>query len=114
MLRLKLSETDVPSRISTIFYVGLEGLGGVDLDTEENENVCIIWFSHTTTQNSFALQGIDGPILYSGSTPELDEFTIRIVDGKCSLSAFEGRPTDINSRASKQHGHSGQSRESFP
>lgn len=40
MLRLKLSETDVPSRISTIFYFGLEGLGGVDLDTEENENVC--------------------------------------------------------------------------
>lgn len=28
-----------PSRISTIFYLGLEGLGGVDLITDEDENV---------------------------------------------------------------------------
>ena len=26
-------------------------------------------------------QGIEGPIEFSGSTPELDEFTIRIEDG---------------------------------
>lgn len=29
-------------------------------------------------------QGIEGPIKLSGSTPELDDFTIRIVDGKRS------------------------------
>jgi mannosyl-oligosaccharide glucosidase len=26
-------------------------------------------------------QGIEGPIVLTGSTPELDDFTIRIVDG---------------------------------
>jgi hypothetical protein len=28
-----------PSRISTIFYFGLEGFGGLDMETDENENV---------------------------------------------------------------------------
>ncbi|KAF9232974.1 mannosyl oligosaccharide glucosidase-domain-containing protein [Melanogaster broomeanus] len=49
-----------PSRISTIFYLGLEGLGGIDLITDEDEN------------------GIDEPIEFSGTTPDLDDFTIRI------------------------------------
>ena len=31
--------------------------------------------------NNF-IQGINGPIKFSGFSPELDEFTIRIVDGK--------------------------------
>ena len=26
-------------------------------------------------------KGIDGPLQFSGSTPDLDDFTIRIVDG---------------------------------
>ncbi|KAF8448061.1 glycoside hydrolase family 63 protein [Boletus edulis BED1] len=52
-----------PSRISAIFYLGLEGLGGIDLITDEDEN------------------GIDGPIEFSGATPDLGDFTIRIVDG---------------------------------
>jgi mannosyl-oligosaccharide glucosidase len=30
-------------------------------------------------------QGIEGPIVLTGSTPELDDFTIRVVDG-ASLS----------------------------
>ena len=30
-------------------------------------------------------QGIKGPITLSGSTPELDDFTIRIVDGASLL-----------------------------
>ncbi|CAA7265444.1 unnamed protein product [Cyclocybe aegerita] len=55
-------EKDKISRISTIFYFGLEGLGGLDMVTEENEN------------------GIAGEIKLAGSTPELDEFTIRIFD----------------------------------
>lgn len=31
----------VPSRISTIFYFGLEGLGGLEMETDEDENVCV-------------------------------------------------------------------------
>ncbi|KAJ3504255.1 hypothetical protein NLJ89_g8031 [Agrocybe chaxingu] len=55
-------ENDKISRISTIFYFGLEGLGGLDMVTEENEN------------------GIAGEIKLAGSTPDLDDFTIRIFD----------------------------------
>lgn len=29
----------LPSRPSVIFYLGLEGLGGLDMETDENENV---------------------------------------------------------------------------
>jgi len=32
--------TEKPSRSSFIFYAGLEGLGGLDLETDEDENVC--------------------------------------------------------------------------
>ncbi|TFY83454.1 hypothetical protein EWM64_g561 [Hericium alpestre] len=56
-------DVDRPSRTSFIFYAGLEGLGGLDMETDENEN------------------GIDGEVEFSGNSPELDEFTIRIVDG---------------------------------
>ena len=31
--------TGKPSRTSFIFYAGLEGMGGLDLETDENENV---------------------------------------------------------------------------
>jgi hypothetical protein len=29
------------SRISTIFYFGLEGIGGLNMETDENENVSL-------------------------------------------------------------------------
>ncbi|OSD02823.1 glycoside hydrolase family 63 protein [Trametes coccinea BRFM310] len=61
-----------PSRISTVFYIGLEGLGGIDMDSEEDEN------------------GIEGPVSFSGSTPELDDFTIRIVEGPGNTLITEG------------------------
>jgi hypothetical protein len=32
-------------------------------------------------------QGIDGPIVLTGFTPELDDFTIRVVDGRLPPSA---------------------------
>ncbi|KAF5324636.1 hypothetical protein D9611_004403 [Ephemerocybe angulata] len=54
---------DVPSRISTIFYLGLEGIGGLDMETDEDDN------------------GIDGPVKFSGNSAQLDDFTVRIVDG---------------------------------
>ncbi|KAF8270316.1 glycoside hydrolase [Lactarius quietus] len=53
-----------PSRTSFIFYAGLEGMGGLDLETDEDENV--------RYRRSYALTGF---------TPELDDFTIRVVDG---------------------------------
>ncbi|EKM55733.1 glycoside hydrolase family 63 protein [Phanerochaete carnosa HHB-10118-sp] len=52
-----------PLRISTIFYMGLEGVGGLEMETDEDEN------------------GLEGPVVFTGSTVELDEFTIRVVDG---------------------------------
>ncbi|OBZ75646.1 putative mannosyl-oligosaccharide glucosidase [Grifola frondosa] len=61
-----------PSRISTIFYFGLEGLGGIDMETEENEN------------------GIDGPVQFSGSSPDLEDFTIRIVDDPKNTMVTDG------------------------
>jgi hypothetical protein len=30
------------SRISTVFYMGIEGLGGLDMETDEDENVCAV------------------------------------------------------------------------
>lgn len=79
-----------PSRISTIFYMGLEGLGGVDLITDEDENVRATNPHLSIPPHS--LQGIDGPIEFSGATPDLDDFTIRIVDGmlSCKINTFLG------------------------
>ncbi|KAI0371740.1 glycoside hydrolase [Pilatotrama ljubarskyi] len=62
----------LPSRISPIFYIGLEGLGGLDMENVEDEN------------------GLKGPITFTGSTPELDDFTIRIVDGPGNTLIWEG------------------------
>ena len=31
--------TEEPSRTSFIFYAGLEGMGGLELETDEDENV---------------------------------------------------------------------------
>ncbi|KAI0003238.1 glycoside hydrolase [Russula compacta] len=65
-----------PSRTSFIFYAGLEGMGGVDLETDEDEN------------------GIEGPIVLTGSTPELDDFSIRIVDGPNNKAFSDGPFSD--------------------
>ncbi|KAG9318385.1 glycoside hydrolase [Chiua virens] len=75
-----------PSRISAIFYLGLEGLGGVDLITDEEEN------------------GIDGPIEFSGSTPGLGDFTMRIVDGDDNQAVTSGLHSEIFAdRLGKSH-----------
>ncbi|KAG2020673.1 glucosidase I [Coprinopsis cinerea AmutBmut pab1-1] len=52
-----------PSRISVIYYAGLEGLGNLGMETDEREN------------------GIDGEVEFSGNTIELGDFTLRVVDG---------------------------------
>ncbi|KAH9053836.1 glycoside hydrolase [Lactarius vividus] len=63
-----------PSRTSFVFYAGLEGMGGLELETDEDEN------------------GIDGPIVLTGFTPELDDFNIRVVDGP-NNKFFSGGPS---------------------
>ncbi|KAJ7715951.1 glycoside hydrolase [Mycena maculata] len=77
---------DVPSHPSLIFYFGLEGLGGIDMDTDEDEN------------------GLEGEIKFSGSTPELDDFTIRIVDGPDNKHVTEGKHAQkFEDRIGKTH-----------
>ncbi|PPQ81232.1 hypothetical protein CVT25_015756 [Psilocybe cyanescens] len=74
------------SRVSPIFYFGLEGLGGLDMETEENEN------------------GIPGEIKLSGSSPDLDEFTIRIVDSADNRAVVIGPHADaFQSRLGRTH-----------
>ena len=38
-LALTVALSEIPSRTSFVFYAGLEGLGGLELETDENENV---------------------------------------------------------------------------
>jgi mannosyl-oligosaccharide glucosidase len=65
-----------------MFYVGLEGLGALDMETDRNENVHISSFCGARTDT--ASQGVKGEFKLSGSTPELGDFTIRIVDSESS------------------------------
>ncbi|KAJ7098151.1 glycoside hydrolase [Mycena belliarum] len=77
---------DLLSRPSLIFYLGLEGLGGMDMDTDEEEN------------------GLEGDVKFSGSTPELDEFTIRIVDGPNNTHVTRGpHAEEFEERIGKTH-----------
>ncbi|PAV24387.1 glycoside hydrolase family 63 [Pyrrhoderma noxium] len=62
----------LPSRTSFLFYFGVEGLGGIEMDTDEEEN------------------GLEGPIRFSGSTPDLGDFTIRVVDGPDNNAISDG------------------------
>ncbi|EPQ58475.1 glycoside hydrolase [Gloeophyllum trabeum ATCC 11539] len=61
-----------PCRTSFIFYAGLEGLGGLDMETDEDEN------------------GLEGPVKFSGTSPDLDEFILRIVDGPDNKQVTDG------------------------
>ncbi|EIM90479.1 glycoside hydrolase [Stereum hirsutum FP-91666 SS1] len=77
---------DKISRTSFIFYAGIEGFGGLDMETDEDEN------------------GIDGPIEFSGSTPDLDEFKLRIVDGPDNHYVSDGMfAKDYANRIGKSH-----------
>ncbi|KAF5386975.1 hypothetical protein D9615_001779 [Tricholomella constricta] len=77
---------DVPSRISTIFYFGLEGIGGLEMETDEDEN------------------GIKGEFRLSGSTPQLHDFVIRVVDGQDNKAVTEGPHAEaFGERIGKTH-----------
>ncbi|CCO28040.1 mannosyl-oligosaccharide glucosidase [Rhizoctonia solani AG-1 IB] len=74
------------SRNSLIFYAGLEGLGGIDLENEEQEN------------------GYEGAINLVGITPDLGDFSIRIVDGPENAYITEGAHAEAFARtAGKTH-----------
>ncbi|KAJ7581002.1 glycoside hydrolase [Mycena floridula] len=76
----------LPSKPSLIFYFGLEGLGSLDLETDENEN------------------GLEGEVKLSGSTVELDDFSIRIVDGPDNVAITEGpHAAAFQARIGKTH-----------
>ena len=36
-----------------------------------------------------AYQGLDGPVVFSGSTPELDDFIIRVVEGETHSAVLD-------------------------
>ncbi len=38
-LTLTIALSGIPSRTSFIFYAGVEGMGGLELETDEDENV---------------------------------------------------------------------------
>ncbi|KAF9036697.1 glycoside hydrolase [Panaeolus papilionaceus] len=79
-------DKDKLSRISTIFYFGLEGFGELDMDTPEDEN------------------GLAGRIKLSGSTPDLDEFAIKIVDGPDNNAVTAGPLASVfEDRLGKTH-----------
>ncbi|KAF9009372.1 glycoside hydrolase family 63 protein [Cyathus striatus] len=79
-------KSELPSKISTIFYFGLEGLGSLYMETDEDDN------------------GIDGPIKFTGSTPDLDDFTIRVVDAPDNQAVTDGPHADkFRERIGKTH-----------
>ena len=77
----------LPSRTSFIFYFGIEGLGGADMDTDEDEHVRVYSLSREVWAHK-SVKGLEGPVKFSGSTPDLGDFTIRIVDGMIFCICF--------------------------
>jgi len=48
--------------------------------------------------------GLEGPIEFAGSSPELDEFTVRIVDGPNNQAVTSGPYSDVFAdRIGKSH-----------
>jgi hypothetical protein len=60
-------------------------MGGLDMETDEDENVRLLFTFDRLGSNDSFNQGLEGPVTFSGFTPELDEFVIRIEDGKYIL-----------------------------
>ncbi|KAI0060895.1 glycoside hydrolase [Artomyces pyxidatus] len=75
-----------PSRTSLIFYAGMEGMGGLDMETTEDDN------------------GIRGPVEFSGTSPDLDDFTLRIVDSPDNVAVTGGAYAEaFQDRIGKTH-----------
>jgi len=71
-----------PMYTSTVFYSGLEGLGGLEMQNEPISQVRSVLFGRCVglCVNLPSLQGFDDEVTFIGSTPDLDDFTIRIED----------------------------------
>ncbi|KIM30861.1 glycoside hydrolase family 63 protein [Serendipita vermifera MAFF 305830] len=77
---------DRPLRVSMIYYFGLEGLGSLDWNSDQNDD------------------GITGPIHMSGTTPDLGDFKIRIEDDSTSqYTTRGGHAADFAPRLGKIH-----------
>ncbi|KAF8459900.1 glycoside hydrolase family 63 protein [Gautieria morchelliformis] len=63
---------DLPMRTSFIPYFGLEGLGSLELDNVEEEN------------------GLEGQVSFSGASPDLGDFRIRIVEHPGNSGVTDG------------------------
>ncbi|EIN07794.1 glycoside hydrolase [Punctularia strigosozonata HHB-11173 SS5] len=75
-----------PSMISTIFYAGIEGFGGLDMETDESEN------------------DYESDLVFAGSSTELDEFTLRVVDNDSNNHITNGpHSASFANRAGKTH-----------
>lgn len=70
------------TKTSVYFYFGIDGLGSLDLENEEDEDVRIT-FVHQLLANSHSscVKGLSGIVKFEGSTPDLGEFSIRVEDG---------------------------------
>ena len=99
---LNEQKTELLSRTSFIFYAGMEGLGGIEMITDEDDTVSRILFSPQYAIQSH--KGIEGPIKLSGSTPDLGEFVLRIVDGPGNNAVTSGIHADaFADRLEKTH-----------
>lgn len=58
------------------------------METDENEYVLLFCCFSVISLILGSFQGIKGEYKIFGSTPELDDFYIRVVDGTCSVSFF--------------------------
>ncbi|RCH79784.1 Processing alpha glucosidase I, partial [Rhizopus azygosporus] len=66
-----------PSITSVLFYVGIEGQGGIDL------------------MSKLSKKGLESPIRLEGDTPELGDFEIQIVDGPLNTYPSQGIQQDL-------------------
>ncbi|KAF8510232.1 glycoside hydrolase [Hysterangium stoloniferum] len=65
-----------PMRTSFIPYFALEGIGSLELENEEDDN------------------GLQDPIIFSGSTPDLGDFEIRILEHSDNVKVIHGLHED--------------------
>ncbi|KAL0141009.1 mannosyl-oligosaccharide glucosidase CWH41/GLS1 [Mucor lusitanicus] len=64
--------------ISVMFYIGIEGAGGIDI------------------MSKLSKKGLQSPISLEGDTPELGDFEIQIVDGPLNTYPSEGINQDLS------------------
>ncbi|EIE76170.1 hypothetical protein RO3G_00874 [Rhizopus delemar RA 99-880] len=69
---------EVPAVTSVMFYVGIEGEGGIDI------------------MNKLSKKGLESPVRLEGDTPELGDFEIQIVDGPLNSYLGQGIDQDLS------------------